>query len=117
MARPTEIAFTVSQLGKHIGARVDGVLLGGDLDASVVAQIRLALLRHKVLLFADQHHLDETGWTPASFTVNWKFTRRRVRATFTEGLKLPGSVQREAGWQKDYFRPTAGGAPKTGATP
>lgn len=59
MARPTEIALTVNKLGKHIGASIDGVLLGGGLDATVVDQIHQALLRHKVIFFRDQHHLDD----------------------------------------------------------
>ena len=59
MARPAEIALTATKLGKHIGARIDGVLLGGGLDAGVVDQIHEALLRHKVIFFRDQHHLDE----------------------------------------------------------
>ena len=46
MARPAEIALTATKLGKHIGARIDGVLLGGGLDAGVVDQIHEALLRH-----------------------------------------------------------------------
>jgi alpha-ketoglutarate-dependent sulfate ester dioxygenase len=59
MARPTEIALTVRKLGKNIGARIDGVRLGGGLEASVVDHIREALLRHKVIFFRDQHHLDD----------------------------------------------------------
>jgi alpha-ketoglutarate-dependent sulfate ester dioxygenase len=59
MARPAEIALTVNKLGKHIGARIDGVLLDGGLDASAVEQIREALLRHRVIFFKDQHHLDD----------------------------------------------------------
>ncbi len=50
---------TVTRLGSHIGARVDGVRLAGDLDAATVGQIRRALLRHKVIFFRGQHHLDD----------------------------------------------------------
>jgi len=59
MARPAQTALTVTQLGGRIGARIDGVLLGGGLDASVVGKIRDALWRHKVIFFRDQHHLDD----------------------------------------------------------
>ncbi|WAC91696.1 TauD/TfdA dioxygenase family protein [Mycobacterium sp. Aquia_213] len=59
MVRPAEITLTVAQLGAHIGARIDGVRLGGDLDAGVVDQLHAALLRHKVIFFRDQHHLDD----------------------------------------------------------
>jgi alpha-ketoglutarate-dependent sulfate ester dioxygenase len=58
MATPTT-PIAVTKLGRHIGARIDGVLLSGDLDASVVDQIHRALLRHKVIFFRDQHHLDD----------------------------------------------------------
>ncbi|WP_031468413.1 TauD/TfdA dioxygenase family protein [Sciscionella sediminilitoris] len=51
----------VVQLGARIGARIDGVRLGGDLDAETVAEIRAALLRHKVIFFREQGHLDEHG--------------------------------------------------------
>ena len=47
------MAMTVTQLGSRIGARIDGVELSGDLDAGTVADIREALLRHKVIFFRD----------------------------------------------------------------
>jgi alpha-ketoglutarate-dependent sulfate ester dioxygenase len=56
---PSKIALTVTQLGSRIGARIDGVRLSGDLDAATVAAIRQALLRHRVIFFRDQHHLDD----------------------------------------------------------
>ncbi|BBZ45706.1 TauD/TfdA dioxygenase family protein [Mycobacterium parmense] len=52
-------SITVTKLGSHIGARVDGVRLGGDLDAATVEGIRQALLAHKVIFFRDQRHLDD----------------------------------------------------------
>ncbi|MHA3023406.1 TauD/TfdA dioxygenase family protein [Mycobacterium sp. BMJ-28] len=53
------MTITVTQLGSHIGARIDGVVLGGDLDAGTVGEIRRALLRHKVVFFGSQHDLDD----------------------------------------------------------
>jgi alpha-ketoglutarate-dependent sulfate ester dioxygenase len=50
---------TVTKLGSRIGARVDGVRLGGDLDPATVGEIRQALLTHKVIFFRGQHHLDD----------------------------------------------------------
>ncbi|MGD1112278.1 MAG: TauD/TfdA family dioxygenase, partial [Mycobacterium sp.] len=52
-------SVTVTKLGSRIGARVDGVLLGGDLDPVTVEQIHQALLTHKVVFFRGQHHLDD----------------------------------------------------------
>jgi alpha-ketoglutarate-dependent sulfate ester dioxygenase len=49
----------VVKLGGLIGARVDGVRLGGDLDDATVAAINDALLAHKVIFFRGQHHLDD----------------------------------------------------------
>jgi taurine dioxygenase len=49
----------ISPVAGRIGAQVSGVRLGGDLPADVVAEIRLALLAHKVLFFRSQDHLDE----------------------------------------------------------
>jgi taurine dioxygenase len=51
--------ITVTKLGSRIGARIDGVRLGGDLDPGAVREIRQALLAHKVIFFRDQHHLDD----------------------------------------------------------
>jgi alpha-ketoglutarate-dependent taurine dioxygenase len=56
-----QLSQTIHKLGAGIGARVDGVRLGGDLPADVVAGIRSALLAHKVVFFRDQHHLDDAG--------------------------------------------------------
>lgn len=56
-----EAAVRVVELGAHIGARIDGVRLGGDLDAQTVATIRAALHTHKVIFFRGQHHLTEDG--------------------------------------------------------
>jgi taurine dioxygenase len=50
---------TVTKLGSRIGARVDGVRLGGDLDPAAVEKIHEALLAHKVIFFRHQHHLDD----------------------------------------------------------
>ena len=51
----------VTRTGERIGARIDGVRLGGDLAPDVVAQVRAALLEHKVVFFSGQDHLDDAG--------------------------------------------------------
>src|ERR1700758_391055 len=50
---------TVPKRGTRIGARVDGVRLGGDLDAAALEEIHQALLTHKVIFFRHQHELDD----------------------------------------------------------
>lgn len=59
MSTPTTHSMTVTKLGSRIGARVDGVRLGGDLDPATVSEIRRALLAHRVIFFRGQLHLDD----------------------------------------------------------
>ncbi|BAK65735.1 putative alkylsulfatase [Sphingobium sp. SYK-6] len=42
-----------------IGAEIRGVQLSGDLDATTVRAIQDAVVRHKVVFFRGQHHLDD----------------------------------------------------------
>jgi len=57
----TDTELHIRPLTVRIGAEVTGVRLGGDLDEATVAEIRSALLRHKVLFFRGQQHLDDDG--------------------------------------------------------
>ncbi|MFH8728888.1 TauD/TfdA dioxygenase family protein [Streptomyces termitum] len=50
---------TVRKVGGRLGAVISGVRLGGDLAPETVAEIRSALLTHKVVFFRGQDHLDE----------------------------------------------------------
>lgn len=52
-------AVGVHRIGGRIGARIEGVRLGGPLDPATVATIRAALLQHKVIFFRGQQHLDD----------------------------------------------------------
>lgn len=54
-----EAGITVDKVGEHIGARIGGVRLGGDLPAEQVEAIRLALAVNKTIVFTGQHHLDD----------------------------------------------------------
>ena len=49
----------IKKVGGRIGAVVDDVRLDGDIDPETLAQLRSALLEHKVLFFRGQHHLDD----------------------------------------------------------
>ncbi|MFF3837895.1 TauD/TfdA dioxygenase family protein [Streptomyces sp. NPDC001930] len=55
----TTRSVTVQKVGGRLGAVISGVRLGGDLSAETVAEIRSALLAHKVVFFRGQDHLDE----------------------------------------------------------
>ncbi|NUT90710.1 MAG: TauD/TfdA family dioxygenase [Saccharothrix sp.] len=61
MTAQLEETITVHRLGAAIGARVDGVRLGGDLSDDAVARIRQALLANKVIFLRGQEHLDDAG--------------------------------------------------------
>jgi alkyl sulfatase len=50
---------SIVKLGANIGARIDGVRLGGDLSEATVKVINDALVTHKVIFFRDQDHLDD----------------------------------------------------------
>ena len=58
-AEPSPAKLTVTKLGSRIGARIDGVRLSGDLEPDTVDEIHRALLRHRVIFFRGQHHLDD----------------------------------------------------------
>jgi len=51
----------IQPIAGKIGAEIRGVKLRGDLPAETRDAIRQALLRHKVLAFRGQHHLDDQG--------------------------------------------------------
>jgi len=53
--------FEIVPVAGSIGAEIRGVRLSGNLGAATVARLREALVRHKVLFFRDQHHLDDAG--------------------------------------------------------
>lgn len=53
--------FQVRPIGGRIGAEVRGVTLSADLDDAAIGAINQALLRHKVLFFRGQSHLDDAA--------------------------------------------------------
>ena len=54
------VGLDVRKIGGRLGAQINGVQLSGDLPDSTIAEIRAALLEHKVLFFRDQD-LDDAG--------------------------------------------------------
>ncbi|CAN7309273.1 TauD/TfdA dioxygenase family protein [Variovorax sp. LjRoot178] len=49
----------IRRVAGHIGGEVQNILLGGDLPDEVIAQLNTALVKHKVLFFRGQKHLDD----------------------------------------------------------
>jgi taurine dioxygenase len=60
-AKPIPARLEVRPLTPTLGAEVRGVRLSGDLSSATVAYIRDALLRHRVVFFRGQNHLDDAG--------------------------------------------------------
>jgi alpha-ketoglutarate-dependent sulfate ester dioxygenase len=58
-SHPAAAALVVCPVTPTIGAEIHGVRLSGDLPTTTVGAIRDALLRHRVVFFRGQGHLDE----------------------------------------------------------
>jgi taurine dioxygenase len=54
--QPAYQQISVTQVGGVIGAVVGGIRAGGAVDPAAVAELRAALLRHKVVFLRDQQH-------------------------------------------------------------
>ena len=54
-------ALAALPIAGRIGAEIRGIRLSADLDDATVAAIHRALLRHKVIFFRNQSHLDDAG--------------------------------------------------------
>jgi alpha-ketoglutarate-dependent sulfate ester dioxygenase len=57
--RACDAALDICPITPAIGAEIHGVRLSGELDVKTVTAIRDALLRHRVVFFRGQGHLDE----------------------------------------------------------
>lgn len=57
-ARAASSSLDIRPIGGRIGAVIHGVKLSADIDAATVQAIEAALVRHKVIFFRDQQHLD-----------------------------------------------------------
>ncbi|RCW44168.1 TauD/TfdA dioxygenase family protein [Paenibacillus prosopidis] len=56
-----ETELEVKPVAGRIGAEIIGVRLGEDLSEQTIAAVRQALLKHKVIFFRGQSHLDDAG--------------------------------------------------------
>ncbi|MGZ6831647.1 MAG: TauD/TfdA dioxygenase family protein [Mycobacteriaceae bacterium] len=52
-------AITVRKVGAHIGAQVTDVRIGGDVPAGQIAEVKKALVAHKVIFLRDQRHASD----------------------------------------------------------
>jgi len=60
-AAEVDSLLDVVPVAGRIGAEIRGVALSGDLDDVTLAAIRAALVRHKVIFFRAQDHLDDAA--------------------------------------------------------
>jgi alpha-ketoglutarate-dependent sulfate ester dioxygenase len=60
-SRPADATLDIRPVTPAIGAEINGVQLSGDLPAETMTAIRHALLRHRVVFFRGQNHLDDAG--------------------------------------------------------
>ncbi|HTW26182.1 MAG TPA: TauD/TfdA family dioxygenase [Acetobacteraceae bacterium] len=59
LADPVTEALEIRPVAGRIGAEIAGIQLSGALPDATVLAIHAALLRHRVLFFRGQHHLDD----------------------------------------------------------
>lgn len=57
----SETLLDIHPVAGRIGAEIRNLRLSADLDRSTFAAVRAALLKHKVLFFRGQQHLDDAG--------------------------------------------------------
>ncbi|MBJ7386579.1 MAG: TauD/TfdA family dioxygenase, partial [Mycolicibacterium sp.] len=90
------------KLGAHIGARIDGVRLGGDLDATTVDAINDALLTHKVIFFRDQQHLDDAEQLAFARTLGTPtLAHPTVLSRGTDVLPIDSRYDKANSWHTD----------------
>jgi taurine dioxygenase len=92
----------VIRIGGRIGAVIDGVRLGPELDARTVAAIRDALLRHKVIFFRRQDHLDDDAQLGfARLLGSPTIAHPTVRGVSTHVLPIDSERNRANSWHTD----------------
>jgi taurine dioxygenase len=92
----------VVKLGAHIGARIEGVRLGGDLDATTVDAINDALLTHKVIFFRDQQHLDDAEQLAFARTLGTPtLAHPTVLSRGTDVLPIDSRYDKANSWHTD----------------
>ncbi|MBC2639440.1 MULTISPECIES: TauD/TfdA family dioxygenase [unclassified Rhodococcus (in: high G+C Gram-positive bacteria)] len=95
-------AASVVKLGAHIGARIDGVRLGGHLDPATVSLIRQALLDHKVIFFRGQDHLtDDSQYEFAELLGSPTTAHPTVTSRGTKILPIDSDYGKANSWHTD----------------
>ncbi|MCP8632627.1 TauD/TfdA family dioxygenase [Pseudomonas mosselii] len=58
---PQTLELDIHPVAGRIGAEIRGIKLSADLDPATIDAIQAALVRHKVIFFRAQEHLDDVG--------------------------------------------------------
>ncbi len=61
MSESKQTGIVIKSVGGRIGAEISGIRLSGDLDSFTIKAIREAIVKHKVVFFRNQNHLDDEG--------------------------------------------------------
>ncbi|MUM15374.1 TauD/TfdA family dioxygenase [Mycobacterium sp. CBMA271] len=94
-----DAGITVEKLGEHIGARIEGIELGGDVPAERVEALRVALAINKVVVIPAQQHLDDDRqYAFAKLLGDPTLPHPTVTSRGTELLNLEGAAN---GWHSD----------------
>jgi taurine dioxygenase len=98
-----DFLFEVQPLTARIGAEIRGIVLSGDLPAAHVAAIREAVLRHRVVFFRGQGHLDEAGHEAFAQRLGAPFVHPTIRAHVgTQHVHdVDGTKVRASAWHSD----------------
>jgi alpha-ketoglutarate-dependent taurine dioxygenase len=92
----------VVKLGAHIGARIDGVHLADDIDASTATAINAALLEHKVIFFREQQDLDDAAQLAFARTLGTPTTAHpTVTSRGTRLLPIDSRFDKANSWHTD----------------
>ena len=101
-AEGSQNAASVVKLGAHIGARIDGVRLGGNLDPATVSLIRQALLEHKVIFCRGQEHLtDDSQYEFAELLGSPTTAHPTVTSRGTKVLPIDSDYGKANSWHTD----------------
>ncbi|WP_052083121.1 TauD/TfdA dioxygenase family protein, partial [Rhodococcoides fascians] len=98
----TATSLRAVKVGGKIGARIEGVRLGGDLDTETVDFIRRALLEHKVIFFSGQDHLDdESQYAFAELLGSPTTPHPTVTSRGTKTLAIDSEYGKANSWHSD----------------
>ncbi|HIW92122.1 MAG TPA: TauD/TfdA family dioxygenase [Candidatus Corynebacterium avicola] len=96
---PTPAGVTISRLSQSVGAKVEGLPLGGNLDTDTVEWLRTQLAIHKVLIVRGQQHLtDETQYAFAKLLGEPTLAHPTVVSQGRDNLILEGAAN---AWHTD----------------